>query len=284
MNLKGLNPTPLEKQKFSFGATFGYIPPEQLPSEYDVGEPLEIKNQNIPVNSFVCVAEAGVSVSEDQEGVALEPAYRIKNITEILGSSDWINGGTDLATGAEAALEGDLERTESPFSVEKNGVEFCADPANWAKTYDELALKHAKKNWFWVGTSGGSMFDRIRGAMYRFKDEKRSIQTGLMWHDNFLTTYIDAIGNPTGGHSIKIKGWKGDYLTIQNSVGEGVGEKGIQYFHKDIVNKLFTYGAIMFLDMPPYQTKETIILKSRIYRAGFWGKFWIILEAFVFWR
>src|SRR3990167_9628280 len=105
MNLKGLNPTPKNKQSFSFGATFGYIPPEQLPYEFDIGEPVEIKNQNIPNLSFVCVAEPGVSVSEYQHGVALEPAYRIKNITEILGSMDCINEGTDLSVGAKRSEE-----------------------------------------------------------------------------------------------------------------------------------------------------------------------------------
>jgi len=284
MNLKGLNPTPITEQKFSFGATFGYVPPEQLPYEFDVGEPLEIKNQNIPAPSFVCVAEAGVSVSEDQEGVVLEPAYRIKNITNILGSSNWINEGTDLATGAKAAKMGDLEREESPYSVEKDGVEFCADPKNWPATYDEMAAKHAKKDWFWIGTSGGSMFERIKGAMYRFKDEKRSIQTGVMWQDNWLKTYINETGNPTGGHSIKIKGWKGDWLKIQNSIGKEIGENGIQYFHKDLVNKLFTFGAIMFADIPPYQTKESIIFKSQWYRSGFWSKSLLLIKNFILWR
>ena len=50
----GLLETPKEKMKFSFGAVFGYPDPATLPDEFDVGEPIEIKNQNIPSSSFIC--------------------------------------------------------------------------------------------------------------------------------------------------------------------------------------------------------------------------------------
>ena len=262
----GLKKTPKKRQKYSFGGVFGYPDPVTLPYEFDVREPLEIKNQNIPEPSFVCVAESLCSVSEDQEGVALEPAYTIKVISEILGTTDWIKEGTDLETGAKASKRGFLERGLSPYSVEKNGVAFVTDPKNWDKTYDDNALIHAKENWFWIGTSGGKMFDKIRGAIYQFRNEKRSVQTGIVWNRDWNGVYIDKETYPQGGHAIKIAGWKGDYLKIQNSVGKEIGEQGIQYIHKNLANKLFVFGALMFADYPARETHESILAKSKKYR------------------
>ena len=147
----GLNPTPKEKQKFSFGGIFGYIDPKLLPNEYTVGTPIEIKNQNIPSPTWICVAESLCSVSEYQEGIALEPAFTCKLISEILGNTNWIYSGTSLEIGAKASLRGFLSRAEAPYSVEKDGVGIIASPDTWAKTYDDLAMKHAKQAWFWIG-------------------------------------------------------------------------------------------------------------------------------------
>lgn len=260
----GLLKTPVEKQKFSFGGVFGYDL-KDLPEEYSLGPVLEIKNQNIPSPSFVCVAESLCSVSEYQEGVALEPAWTIKVISEILGNTSWLNKGTDLATGAKAALKGFLERHNAPHSVEKQGVEYCANSANWDAFWGNLALNHAKQSWFWIGTSGKlKMFDAIRGSMWRFKDEKRAVQTGVMWHYEWTEKYIASEGTPSGAHAICITGWKGEFLKIQNSVGKEIGESGIQWMHKDLVNKLFKFGAIMFADMP--FAEEKILKKSAKYR------------------
>ena len=268
----GLLETPKEKMKFSFGAVFGYPDPATLPDEFDVGEPIEIKNQNIPSSSFICVAESLVSVSEYQEKITLEPAYVLKLITEISNTIQWIYQGTSLEIGAKAALRGFLERQESPYSVEKDGVEVSATPKNWNASYDKIAEKHKKQAWFWIGVSGKlNMFDAIRGAMYQFKDEKRAIQAGVIWNGEWTDkTYIDALGTPAYGHAVCVKGWKGDYLIIQNSLGKEIGENGLQYFHKNIVNSEFgKFKALMFADMPI--SEEEILKKSRSYRIGLMG-------------
>ena len=268
----GLLPTPKEKMKFSFGAVFGYPDPATLPNEFDIGEPLEIKNQNIPSPSFICVAESLVSVSEFQEKVALEPAFILKLITQISETIQWIYQGTNLEIGAKAALKGFLERQESPYSVEKDGVEVSATPNNWNASYDKIAQKHKKQAYYWIGVSGKlNMWDAIRGAMYQFKDEKRAVQAGVIWNSEWTDkTYIDAIGTPAYGHAIAVLGWKGDYLKIQNSLGKEIGENGIQYFHKDIVNKEFgKFKALAFSDMP--FSEEEILKKSKSYRIGLIG-------------
>lgn len=290
MILPGLLPTPKKEQTFSFGATFGYPDPKTLPKQFLVGDPIEIKNQNIPTPSYICVPVSGSSVSEPQEGEALEPAYGVKVITEILGSMRWINSGTSLKVGAKAMLKGLLTRKDSPFSVEEKGVAFVANPDNWNKKYDDMALLHAKIAFFWIGTSKKTlkkmpMFDAIRSAMYAFRSEKRAVQTGVMWQGRWTyTTYIDKKDIPSGGHAFAIIGWKErldkKYLIIQNSAGKTTGDNGLQYISEEIVNETFTFGALMYADMPEGWSKDDIIFNSRLYRAGFLKKILLYIIKF----
>ncbi len=273
----GLLPTNKSKMKFSFGATFGYPDPKTLPDEYDVGAPLEIKNQG---NLFICVAEALTAVSEYQEGVKLEPAYTIKLISEIEGDTNWVYRGTSLHNGAKASLKGFLARQDSLYSVENNEVDTYALPSNWPATYDDLAAIHAKQAWFWIGVSGKlKMFDAIRCAMWQFKDEHRAVLTGIVWNDEWTDeVYIEKEGTPAGGHAICIKGWVGDWLKVQNSIGESVGEGGIQYLHKNIANKCLNFKAIVFKDLPENLTEEQIKEKSKYYRANIFKKLLLTIK------
>ena len=45
------------------------------------------------------------------------------------------------------------------------------------------------------------------------------------------------------------------YLTIQNSWGKEVGAGGLYYFPREVVNREWTFGAIMFKDLPLTQAK-----------------------------
>jgi hypothetical protein len=257
----GLLKTPKEKRGYSFGAIFGYLDPKTLPDEFTIGEPLEIKNQ---LNTFTCVAHSFTSLSEFQERVLLAVEYVIKLISQELKDASWVYKGTSLSIINKIAGRGCIEKSESPYTIAKDGIDKVAEPVNWADTYDILALKHAKKAVFWIGEHG-DMFNSIRSALYQFRDEKRAVQTGIMWNtgwEDFI--YIDKKLIQAGGHSFHFIGWKGDYLKLQNSIGN-IGENGCQYLHKSLVNELLDYGALMCLDMPP-MTKEEILVLSEKYR------------------
>ena len=69
-------------------------------------------------------------------------------------------------------------------------------------------------------------------------------------------------------------------LAIQNSYGRGVGSDGIHYFGRNVINRDFVYGAIMFVDMEHEIIKEQYALKqgdgmSKLKR--FWE--WIIKSS-----
>jgi hypothetical protein len=97
-------------------------------------------------------------------------------------------------------------------------------------------------------------FDKIRSAIYTHNS---AAITGILWCSEW--TYapggiIDKEGTPTGGHAFIFIGQKtiNDklYLVAQLSNGKSIGDNGLFYFSREIVNKLLNYGTYMFVDMP----------------------------------
>ena len=128
-------------------------------------------------------------------------------------------------------------------------------------------------------------FDCIKSALWRFKDEHRAVQIGVIWENSWTyQTYINKSNkeDKTGGHALAVIGWKDkDYLIIQNSIGKEIGENGIQYIHRDIINANKQFGALMFADMPTDLTREEILKKSKYYRSNLWQKIILLLADYL---
>ena len=275
----GLRPYNPDKRDYHLGSIFGYPDLKELPASFLVGEPLEIKQQH---QTDMCLAFTLASVREQQEGVLLSPEYIFKRIKEIDGN--WQEWGSDQKTGAKAILNGILEKLESPYHLENDTRDFIANPANWNTTYDTLAEKHKTQVYFWIeAVSKLDMFDAIRSALYRFKDEKRAIATGAIWKQSWLNAeggwipkvYFDKTGTP---HAFAIIGWEKDNLILQLSNGTEIGDKGLFCMPRSVANQELLF-ALMFADYPENETKETIIYKSQLARANWWQRFlWAIIK------
>src|SRR3990167_5751264 len=107
----GLLPTPKDKRDFSFGGIFGLPNLKDIPdTSWVVSEPLEIKDQG---ESDMCTAYALTAVSEDQEGVLLDPLYQFAKIKQIMG--EYESWGADLRSACKSATQfGSLEVSEVP--------------------------------------------------------------------------------------------------------------------------------------------------------------------------
>ena len=264
----GLQPLPKDRHDFSFGGTFGKISADLLPTEdFVVAEPLEIKDQK---DSDMCTAYASASVSEDQEGTILEPSYTFARGKELKGSIEgW---GLDLRTICKASVEfGFLPKSKSPFSLETNDRDFLADWNNWPSTLDSWSRQHRKYSYFTVDGQK-DMFDSIRATLWLNKDEQRSILTGVLWHQEWTDAPEGIIpkeqGTPMFGHAFKVFGQKeigGEiYLVAQLSNGM-IGDKGLFYFPREVVNREFTFGAYTFKDIDPDEVKSRMSLWRRLF-------------------
>lgn len=169
---------------------------------------------------------------------------------------------------------------------------FIANPENWKAftDLDVLAKKHKKKSFFKIGTRGyRDTFDAIRGALWQFRDTNNAILTGAMWRSNWTYSKDGNIpkrqGRASFGHAFVIDGQKtrdGELrLRVANSAGVDVGDQGFYYFSREQVNKYFTYGAYMFVDMPPELAGK--LNEKALSDINNNSRFWKWLKAFLRW-
>jgi len=265
----GLNPLKEDIRDIKFGAVYSLPALKELPAEYETGKPINIKNQQ---QLDFCGAFSGTAVSEDQEAIELDPLYQFAKIKQISGDpEEW---GTDLRTIGKSFKEfGSIEKKDAPFGMEKER-NFLADHKNYPIDLDDKAKIHKKQSYMFVGGSY-DFFDNIRATLWANRDKKKSCVIGVLWASEWTNSngIIKEKGTPQEGHAIKVFGWKmieGEpFLKIQNSWGETVGDKGVFYFPRNIINLFSSFGGIVFDDMPAEKAK--IIndkMNNILYRTG----------------
>ena len=251
----GLLPTPDDERDFSLGGVFGTIAIETVPiGDWQVSTPLEIKNQG---RTDMCTGYSLVAVSEDQEGVPLDPGFAFAMIKRERGEVNQY--GASLRDGVKVAVNTGLIKVgDNPDDFSNENRNFIANWRNWnLGVLLPKAQEHRKQSYFKVDGPNDN-FDNIRAALWQHRAEKRSIYTGCIWQNTWTNSPGGVISKKAGagsfGHAFKVFGvkyFKGEpYLMVQNSYGTDVGDGGIFYFPRNIVNSYFTFGSYMFKDMP----------------------------------
>lgn len=253
----GLLQTPLDARDFPFEEVFGAASPVSLPKEYIVSQPLVIKDQG---DTDMCSAFALTAVSEDQEGLVLDPAFTFAK-TKRLMNGDPLAWGADLRSACKSATKkygGFIPATARPYNPLIAPTESERDAfarGDGMKQFDWSSKKFAKESYFTIG-GAYDIFDNMRSAAWQARSEERSILTGIDWHPTWTKVIGGAIdadigrGEQTYGHAIKLFGWSGDWMFAQLSNGKDIGEGGIFKLHRDVVNEFCTYGSFTFMDLP----------------------------------
>lgn len=214
----------------------------------------KIKNQFL---SDFCTAFAVTSASEIQEGVELSPEYQFAKTKQLLG--EYKKWGADLRTAIKSALKfGSLNIKEVSSEMKIAERDTIANWKNWDGALDVLAEQHKKKSYFSVNNS----FEAIIIAMY---DNREVVLTGANWRQEWTSAKKGIIplnyGNYGVGHAFILTGKKtiNDkvYIEAQHSGGESVGDKGLFYFSKEIIEKeIGKYGVFILVDYPDGMYKE----------------------------
>lgn len=241
----GLKPLPPDARDLSVGALYTLPKLSDVPDDFDIAHDVEIKDQR---ESDFCSAYASTSASELQEKVLLEPAWSFAMSKTLSGDvEEW---GQDLRTIMKTHVKfGALECRHSPYSIDNRSADFLRRIENWDDALRAKALEHKKAS-FMDCKGQYDAFDNLRASMWRFRKEKRAVVSGLLWGWNTKVERINDVGNPQGGHAILYRGWKGEYLRMQNSYGEEAGRNGVHLVHRNVVNKYVSiYGAFMFQDI-----------------------------------
>ena len=258
----GLRIPKKDVRDFSYGKKFGAAPLHDR--DFTVSPVLEMKDQR---ETDFCVNFALASIREDTEKVVLAPEYGAAKTKQIEGSH--LSFGADPKDALKAVINyGSLEVRVCPFKVGDRDRNFLADWTNYPAHLDEVARVHRGKSFFKID-GWRDFFDSCRGVMQM---QGASILTGMYWQTEWDFAPGGVIADKAkldeiNPHAVKICGQKtinGQlYLVIQNSYGEGVGDKGFFYFPRSVVNKFFFGYAILDLDAQEVK-KETWTLLQRI--------------------
>jgi len=260
----GLIETPKDERDipFELGKVVKQISIDEVPMEdWDYSSFTLIKNQK---DTDQCGGYSSAAVSEDQEKVPLCPAFSFAAAKYIQGG-DIDSYGTDLRSIGQAHRKiGALPTVMCPLSEEDHFDPKYRDIRNWPKHTHKNAKPYKKKSMIWCDKGRYDTFSNILTALWAHRKEWRSVETGVMWEDNWLLAPKGVIpkepGSPIGGHAVKImsrlKMINGEpHLVIQNSYGEDVGDKGLFYMSREVVNRKLTYGAFQFQDLDPEEVR-----------------------------
>lgn len=272
---EGLQVTQKDERDFNLGGVFGYVDIKKVPvTDFVVAEPLIIKDQG---DTDYCSSYALTAVSEDQEGVQLSPHFQFFATKQISGNPDaW---GADLRSACKSAKDfGSIPSTEVKMSgVSRDGI---LDSKSWPDVILQRAKLYRKGSYFKVD-GPYDLFDNIRCALWKHKEKKNTILTGIKWRYDWINCKDGIIREANGegfGHAFKIFGQKvienEIFLMAQLSNGTGVGDKGIFYLSREIVNKeIEPYGAYMLDDISreeaEFYLENSFVKKNSIFLTLF---------------
>ncbi len=243
----GLKKTAHDPRDYSYHRTFGasnFI----LPDEYFAGRPAA-KNQML---SQMCTAFASAVVGACEDGVDFCPEYSFA-VGKLI-SKTGLEEPEDLRTPLKAAVAyGYLPSDPTLPSVVSQSAAYCANIANYAPLCADKAAKYKKKSYFRVDGN----FKTIKQVLYNNAPSKRAILTGVLWMNEWTVApkgIVPSVAVEVGGlHCVPIIGFTKidgiEYIAVQNSYGEGLGDRGIFYFNEQVFNKCFDQP--MYMEVEP---------------------------------
>lgn len=256
---ESLRELPQDDRDFALGAIFPQINIEDVPlTDFVVAIPKVIKNQG---NTDLCSGYAVTAVSEDQEGVELLPEYQFYKTKKISG--DMESWGADLRDACKSVVRYGSLPVQGHENIKGISRSRVVSDETWEDSMDGVANFYKKETYFSI-TGKYDTFDNIRLALWQHRNNKNSVVTGAKWRSEWLGAkdgiLPEQYGNNGFGHAFKIFGQKNIggnlYLVAQLSQGEDVGDKGIFYLPRSLVNReIGKYGIYMLTDISKEDAK-----------------------------
>ncbi len=237
---------PLSK-KFSHDIFFGTLNPIHLPPTLGrTLRPIENQKNTLRCTGYGCAVNGGY-----MRGMRFHPDWQAAKIGQLQGESVDVNGGDpNMAMRSERDC-GFLPSTlDSIHSLASNTIENTGI-ASFDTALDIPALENRVAGFVSVDGSQ-DIFDNIRSALYLAYD----VRTGLGATVQAFGRWYGAWTNPPGGiipsvvsgtsfgyHHYLFVDFKDiggvSHLVIHNSGGEAMGDHGLQYMPREVVNREF---------------------------------------------
>lgn len=266
-------PEDKKSKLLKMGALFPQTPdPSAIPLvDFELGD-AEIKDQDAnPLHGHLCAEYSASTVGEAEDGIGYSAAYQGLKVQQIEnGASNVFVEGTDLITVAKSVQDyGLLPSVQAPSDIDS-----MDDYHNLPPKVDNLAMVNEKS---YISAEGnGDTFDSIRSMMWQNYQKYKSnpnetikwVLTGMMVRASWESApggIVPETYEPNGsGHSFVFRtGQKiingQPYLIAQWPNGKNMGDNGLFYFPRSVVNKEAIYGNLYFV---PIDKKLLIWLQS----------------------
>ena len=216
------------------------------------------KNQS---NSLSCTKHTTAGASEYQDGIELSAAYgwsllceKVKNFTP--------NGAEPRAAMGLSCEIGELAQADAQFTFPEDDPQIIGNWENWnqREVLKAYAERYKKAAYIKV-VKVGDYFDSIRNALYVGKAKNQVVMAFGTWYGEWSQTYVPTVYvNFSSYHAYLFVDFDTidgtEYLVVQNSYGENLGDRGYQYFPRETINKEFAKygtGLYVFEDLTPEQ-------------------------------
>ena len=253
----GLLPAEYDPRDLSLHEHFGpgRIPPNvnflvcDQPTVIDIGE----QDLSVPAAAILALSQ--------QEDSPCDLLYTLAAARHCRSNDTSIGFGCDLRSVCLSIIRhGVLPLDMTPFSVSQCRSKWASWTSYSSTTSFNLhraAASRRKGAYFSLDPPppGRDLFDSIRAVCWSMHAAKRAVIAGCKWRPLWLQQ--GAIIGPSrckGGllHAIRILGQKiiNDiiYLVVAPSFGQNVGDRGLFYFPREIINRELHYGCYVFKD------------------------------------
>lgn len=208
--------------------------------------------------SLSCTKHATAGASEYQDGLELSAAWGWSRVCKKLGN--FIPEGTDPRTAMGITCqEGELPQSLAKYTFPDDYYQIVGNWENWPDTSKE-AQPYRKAAYIKVKIVG-DYFDSIRNALFVGKEKNQVVMAFGTWYQEWGQMIVPSVyTNFAGYHAYLFMDFDTidgvQYLVAQNSYGENLGDKGYQYFPREVINREFAKygtGLYVFEDLTPEQ-------------------------------
>lgn len=264
VKIGGLNPSSKEQEakRYPLGAIRKEINVDDIAGkDFSVCDhKLTVRDQRADDD---CTGHAIAVALEAHEGIPISPKWNFMRTKLKEGDLDSFGASLEDALSIPKDF-GALPEADEPPEMKDAPRSVYADWTKWPNL-ENKAAPHEQKSYWWI-TQGSypSIFDALRANIYQNLDKKDLIVTGTNWRSSWTfgqgSSPIRGIiakdlpdNDPQSGHAFSFCGVKHidgvPYLEAHLSNGLDFGNEGHFYFPQEVVEKVFTYGFAMYVDL-----------------------------------
>ena len=216
-----------------------------------------------------CGGHAVASAIGWQTNKDMSADWQYAQIEEIIGKVN--TKGVDPRSAMKSGLiYGALPQELAPFTWQQKGEAYISDWRNWPATLKEIAKQNVRAGYFKV-TGDRDPYDNIKQVLYNEFPNNTVVNAFSRWYTEFNTPQNGIIPYPINFyayHAYIFIDWKTingtEYLVAQLSSGPTFGDKGLLYFSREIVNRLFhdPDASLYIYKVPNPQDIQSLMLQK----------------------